>query len=71
MHAMLAPHQLSSCELPAAALALRVTLHSVPCALAVSETHLDTFTVQRAAATKKLRAEVKLVTCAQLSEAGS
>ena len=37
----------------------------------LSETHRETLSAQRAAATKKLRAEVKLVTCAQLFEAGS
>ena len=37
----------------------------------LSETHRDTLSAQRAAATKPQRAEVKLVTCAQLSEAGS
>ena len=41
----------------------------VACALA--ETHRDTLSAQRAAATKTLRAEVKLVTCAQLSQGGS
>ena len=41
----------------------------VPCALA--ETHRDTLSAQRAAATKLQRVDIKLVTCAQLSEAGS
>ena len=37
----------------------------------LSETHRETLSAQRAAATRWLRADVKLVTCAQLSEAGS
>ena len=41
----------------------------VPCELA--ETHRDTLNAQRAAAIQLRRAEVKLVTCAQLSDAGS
>ena len=37
----------------------------------LSETHRDTLSAQRAAATNSQRAEVKVVTCAQLFEAGS
>ena len=37
----------------------------------LNETHRDTLSAQKAAAAKLHRAEVKLVTCAQLSEAGS
>ena len=37
----------------------------------LSETHRDTLSAHRAAATENLRAEAKLVTRAQLSDAGS
>ena len=63
---LLTGSQLSSCQLSSDA--WRCTRYL---ARWLSETHRDTLTVQRAAATKKLRAEVKLVTCAQLSDAGS
>ena len=63
---LLTGSQLSSCQLSSDA--WRCTRYL---ARWLSETHRDTLTVQRAAATKTLRAEVKLVTCAQLSEAGS
>ena len=63
---LLTGSQLSSCQLSSDA--WRCTRYL---ARWLSETHRETLSAQRAAATNKLRAEVKLVTCAQLSEAGS
>ena len=63
---LLTGSQLSSCQLSSDA--WRCTRYL---ARWLSETHRDTLSAQRAAAAENLRAEAKLVTRAQLSDAGS